>query len=77
MTTWKRALLKAAEHVAAAIAETKESRPGWMPICIAYRRVEAAQAELQKVIAELDQTQAVQNWRASGLRITLNPEAKP
>ena len=76
MTKWKKALLQAAMHVSAAIEETKDGS-GWMPICIAYRRVEAAQAELQKVIAELDQTQAVQNWRASGLRITLNPEAKP
>jgi hypothetical protein len=77
MTKWKTGLLKAAEHVAAAIDETKHSRPGWMPICIAYCRVEAAQAELEKVIAELDQMQAVQDSRASGVRITLNPEAKP
>ena len=73
MTKWRAALSAAAAHIAAATEEAGSS--GWLPICIAYRRVEEAEAALATVRAELDKTKAIQNWRDSGLIITLEPEA--
>ena len=71
MTKWREALKKAASHLAAA-GEAVEHERGWLPLCIAYRRVEEAERELAIVRAELDKTKDVQSWRTSGLRISID-----
>ena len=71
MTKWRKAVIRAAGLTCQVVDETAHP-VGWLPLCIAYRKIETAEAQLAIARLKLGKLKAVQSGLSSGLRITVD-----
>jgi hypothetical protein len=66
MTRWQRELIRARNHVFAAVQEVGEEglhSSQWLPLCTAFKHIEAAQAALAQARLQLISMRAIKDMQ--------------